>query len=357
MRIEVFNDLPPQDVWEAFQRAPCSADYFASRGWYEVFTRSVLHSGDRAQFVLARDADGAPAAMLPLWRHPAAGGRLGAQRLTSLANYYTCLYQPLISADMAAAERGIDALAQHLIDNRRHWSVLDLRPLPTDLPLLTGFAQAFVKRGFAVNQDIAFGNWYYPCAGVSFETYFATRRKKTRSTVRSKTTQLSKEFKFEISITTSVDGLEAALAAYNAVYGSSWKHAEPYPNFIPYFAHALASAQQLRLGVLRLDDEPAAAQLWFVAHGVAHIFKLAYDERFAQHSVGTLLTMKLFEHCLDIDKVNCVDFLSGDDEYKKHWMTDHRQRIGMEIINTRSPHGCLLTARRALGRLKRRQQS
>ena len=357
MRIEVFNDLPPQEVWDAFQCAPCSADYFASRAWYAVFTRAVLHSGDSAQFVLARDADDTPVAMLPLWRHRAAGGRLGAQRLTSLANYYTCLYQPLYSADAAAADSGIDALAEHLIAQRQHWSVLDLRPLPSHLPQVARFAQAFVKRGFAISEDIAFGNWYYPCTGVSFESYFATRRKKTRSTVRSKTTQLGKEFKFEISITTGLDGLEAALAAYNTVYDSSWKHPEPYPNFIPELAHALASAQQLRLGVLRLDDEPAAAQLWFVADGVAHIFKLAYDERFAQHSVGTLLTMKLFEHCLDIDKVQCIDFLSGDDEYKKHWMTDYRQRIGIEIINTRSPHGCLLSARRALGRVKRRHQS
>ena len=71
-----------------------------------------------------------------------------------------------------------------------------------------------------------------------------------------------------------------------------------------------------------------AAQLWFVANQVAHIFKLAYDGEYSQFSVGTLLTMKLMEHVIDVDKVACVDFLSGDDEYKQQWMSARRERVG-----------------------------
>lgn len=357
MNIDIFHDLPPDEVWSAFAEAPCQADYFASRAWYEIFMQCVLGAEDKAEFLVARDADNRPLAMLPLWRHRGAHGRLGAQRLTALSNYYSCLYQPLVCADNEAAAQAIDALAAHLIAQRRRWSVLDLRPLPSGTALMSRFARAFAARGFTVSEDVAFGNWYYPCEGVTFETYFASRRKKMRSTVRSKTTQLSRDHNLEITVTTGLEGSETALAAYNAVYNSSWKNSEPYPQFIPRFVQSLAKHGQLRLGVLRMDDEPAAAQLWFVAHGVAHIFKLAYDERFAPHSVGTLLTMKLFEHCLDVDKVQCIDFLSGNDEYKKQWMSDYRQRVGIEIINPQSIHGCLLRARRMMGRLKRRNRS
>jgi CelD/BcsL family acetyltransferase involved in cellulose biosynthesis len=112
-------------------------------------------------------------------------------------------------------------------------------------------------------------------------------------------------------------------------------------------------AQQgwLRLGICRVDGEPAAAQLWIVANGIASIYKLAYDEKFASLSIGSILTARLMRHAIDIDKVREIDYLTGDEPYKQDWMSHRRTRWGIVAFNLRSPRG-LLSAARHIGASK-----
>ncbi len=90
---------------------------------------------------------------------------------------------------------------------------------------------------------------------------------------------------------------------------------------------------------------------------MAYIYKLAYDPEFADFQVGTLLTMHMFEHVLDRDRVRCIDFLSGDDEYKARWMSSRRERKGLEVIRRSTPLGAAIVVRRRLGALRRRLRS
>jgi len=50
------------------------------------------------------------------------------------------------------------------------------------------------------------------------------------------------------------------------------------------------------------------------------------------------------QHALDIDRVHEVDYLTGDDAYKKDWMSARRERWGMVAFNPRTPRGLLEAA-------------
>jgi CelD/BcsL family acetyltransferase involved in cellulose biosynthesis len=139
--------------------------------------------------------------------------------------------------------------------------------------------------------------------------------------------------------------LEPHLTAYQQVYAASWKVPEPFVSFVPQMARMLAQRGWLRLGLVYLGTVPIAAQLWFVKSGVAYIFKLAYDEQHQSLSAGSVLTATLMAHVMDVDKVRVVDYLTGDDGYKKDWMSERRQRIGLRVYNTRSLRGALGAAR------------
>lgn len=73
-----------------------------------------------------------------------------------------------------------------------------------------------------------------------------------------------------------------------------------------------------------------AAQFWTVEGGTAYIHKLAHDERFRKSSPGTLLTAAMFEHVIDRDRVDLIDFGTGDDPYKRDWMDDVRSRWSVQ---------------------------
>jgi CelD/BcsL family acetyltransferase involved in cellulose biosynthesis len=106
----------------------------------------------------------------------------------------------------------------------------------------------------------------------------------------------------------------------------------------------------LRLGVAYIDNEPAAAQLWIVNHGTASIYKIAYDQKFKELSVGSYLTMHLMEHAIDVDKVREIDYLSGDDRYKRDWMSNRREHWGILAMNPCTLPGILAIIRHVGGR-------
>jgi CelD/BcsL family acetyltransferase involved in cellulose biosynthesis len=141
---------------------------------------------------------------------------------------------------------------------------------------------------------------------------------------------------------------------YARIYASSWKTPEPFPQFIDGLARACAEAGWLRLGIVYIDEQPAAAQIWIVTGGIATIYKLAYDERYARLSLGTILTAHLMEQVIDADKVHEVDYLTGDDAYKKDWMSDRRERWGIVAFNLRRPWGALAAMRHLSARMVRR---
>ena len=147
-------------------------------------------------------------------------------------------------------------------------------------------------------------------------------------------------------------GLEPAIAAYEAVYGASWKEPEPYPAFNPALIRQAARDGTLRLAVLRVDGRPAAVQVWVVADGCATVLKLAHDEAFKPLSPGTVLTAMMIRSLLDEERVEELDFGRGDDPYKAAWTTQRRQRIGLLAMNPLRPAGLLAAGRSLAGRLR-----
>ena len=103
-----------------------------------------------------------------------------------------------------------------------------------------------------------------------------------------------------------------------------------------------AEQNALRLAIAYLGAEPVATQFWIVADNTAYIYKLAYKEAYKSMGVGSLLTAKLMQYVIDVDKVTTVDYLTGDDAYKQDWMTQRRERWGIEVFNTSTVFGFLL---------------
>lgn len=334
---------------EGFSREQYDLQEFAARDnvetsidWFELLQKNVYPDDPGVRFYFVAE-ENVPSTILPL--------RLTTQgkvrTVESLGNYYTSLYTPLLTSES-------DLFAvRHLLASatRDHGGahVMRFAPMDPDSPGYKGLLNELRAIGWIPFKFFCFRNWFLT-VDANWEGYLKKRSANLRSSIKRR----NKDFAAEggtLEVVTTSDALEQAIAAFQEVYSASWKIPEPYPNFVPSLIRRLSSIGMLRLGIARLQGRPIAVQLWIVGKGKASIYKVAYHKEFATLSPGTVLTSYLLRHVIEEDQVKEVDFLIGDDEYKKIWMSDHRERWGIVAYNPRTIIGCALLIREIAGRI------
>ncbi len=318
---------------------------FFSLAWYRNFARRILTPAERLRIYTVDGVASPDTARAVLFmRHASRGSPFAARTLSGLANYYTSLFGPVLDPRASDVQETLDALAAAIARDEIRWDLIDLHPLAADLPAFALLAGALGRAGLIVQTYFCFGNWYLQVGGRSYAEYFGGLPSQLQNTVRRKRKQLEKPNRLRIVVCRDEAGLDEALRAYQQIYAVSWKVPEPFPDFVPSLCRTCAASGWLRLGVAYVDDQPAAAQIWIVNAGIAAINKLAYDERFAKLSTGSILTAHLMEQAIDVDKVREIDYLTGDDAYKRDWMSHRRERWGIVAFNPRTPRGLLAAA-------------
>ncbi|MES1981103.1 MAG: GNAT family N-acetyltransferase [Pseudomonadota bacterium] len=312
---------------EALLDAASRDSYDLSGDWFRLLENKALPPERRLR-IYVTEQHGKVRSILPFMLIKAKW----YSQMSSLTNYYSSLYRPLLadtvtSAELAGALRII--VADSAIDRLR-FDAMDI-----EHPTFEMLQSAIRQIGLRPYEFSCFGNWYLPVQNRPFQAYFQSLPSQVRNTVRRREKKFYAGGKGKLEIVSGADGLEKAITAWGKIYSASWKNAEPFPEFVPGLIRMCAAHNWLRLGIAYYDDEPVAAQIWIVNHGRAAIYKLAYDEKFAHLSAGTVLTTHLMRHALDEDKIHEADYLIGDDAYKKDWMSHRRERRGIIAYNTR----------------------
>ena len=330
-------------------RTAATTSLYHSLPWYQNFAEHALDPGDQIRlYVLAEPGpDGTALAVLPL--RAIRTSRSGSASLSSLSNYYTSLYGPILCDPLADAGPLLDQITSAIVSERPRWHCLKLNPLAYESPAFDVLLRSLRHSGMVPQAYFSFGNWYLEVGERTFKDYLNGLPSQVRSTLRRKSKKLESSHRARMTIVASGGDLDAAIADYEHVYAASWKVPEPYPGFLPGLIRTCARMRWLRLGLLYVDDEPAAAQLWIVSGKTASIYKLAYQDKFADLSVGTILTAHLMQHVIDTDRVTHVDYLTGDDAYKRDWMSHRRERWGIVAFNPRTPKGAIGILRHVAG--------
>jgi len=203
-------------------------------------------------------------------------------------------------------------------------------------------AAALRRAGWVTFMEPCDVNHVLPVAGRSYGEYLAARPGPVRTTLKRKAN------KVQVSIETSFNPV--SWAAYEAIYAQSWSE-EGCPGFLRAFAEQEGAAGRLRLAIARADGRPVAAQFWTVEAGTAFIHKLAHIEDARALSPGTTLTAALLERVIDGDRVELVDFGTGNDAYKRNWMEQVRPRFRIEAFRAKWPVTWPAIARKVLHRV------
>ena len=331
-----FDELPEEVASRC--AAARQTNLFLSLDWFRVLFETSLASTLRPRIYVVFGPQGDTRCVL------VCGTEIGssARVLWSMSNYYTMEYAPIHCADAAQRDEAIDALVSHIAAERPRWTRLRLGLLVETNADTARIAAALEREGFDVQHFFQYENWYLPVAGSTFKDYFGSRSSQVRNTISRKQKKLEKAHRVDIEVVAGdVPELAQKVRDFMTVYGSSWKQPEPHPGFIPALAGCCARLGILRLGLLYVDGQPAAAQLWITVAGKATIYKLAYDERFAELGVGSVLSKEMFRVAIDEDRVAEIDYGVGSEPYKRDWMSGVRRIEGLEAYNRKTIEGVL----------------
>ncbi len=119
--------------------------------------------------------------------------------------------------------------------------------------------------------------------------------------------------------------LDADLQAFFHLYQLRWG-APSNPKLNPFqteVAQRFNERGMLRLHVLHIDSEPAAAIFGIAAHRVLYFYLSAFDARFTRLSPGALLLAHAIE-CAKAEGATHADFLRGAEPYKYLWGAENR---------------------------------
>jgi hypothetical protein len=346
---EVFDDLAalPAPCAELFA-AGIGRDFHLGLPWFRAVLAGAMPAGSRGLFLWCHSGDG-PGVLFAL--RTRADGR--AEPLICL---YSCLYQPLALPRAGADE--LRAAGQVLGEFCRRQGGLRLDALDADWPGWPPLLEGVRAAGLVALRFEHFANHYLPVVGRTWADYLATRPGELRETIRRRLGQAGRDPRIALETIgfpsgASPAGLEAGIAAYEQVHARSWKQPEPFPRFGAELMRQAAAAGSLRLGVLRLDGRPIAAQYWVMAGRVATVLKLAHDEAERARSPGTVLTAAMIRGLLERENIEELDFGRGDDAYKSLWTGCRRQRIGFVLANPWRARGLAALVRHRLGRVVR----
>ncbi|MFZ1743838.1 MAG: GNAT family N-acetyltransferase [Pontixanthobacter sp.] len=307
------------NVLQGTMEAPSPFDRWQ---WFELLAQSGVTP------VIVQAQDGENQTFLPLARR---GGKL-----ESLVNWYSFHWRP--SGSHAPTQ--LRAIANDLLSQTHR---VTLWPVPDEDGSATTLEKTFTDAGWMVQREKCDENHVLEVGGRSFSDYWASRPGPLRTILARK----AKRIKISIQTTFNVE----VWSEYEAIYANSWKPQEGNPALLRRFAEQEGDAGRLRLAVARFKGKPVAAQFWTTDKGTAYIHKLAHLDEHSDLSAGTTLSAALFEYVIDQDKVERIDFGTGDDKYKSDWMEAARPRFRLDCLNPNRPRAWASLAKREILRL------
>ena len=336
----------PSGLACAFDKS-LAGSFFALPAWYDLMAR---HGVPQATEIRVYTAE-RPASATALLAQTTTVDK--GRNLTSLTNAHS-LEHGILHAPGADIETGLAAILAEILAERPHWDCLSLSELDPREPSYAALMGALRRAGFLVESVFSSGTWYEKTAGLSFPDYVSARPSELRNTWQRKRRKLERGNRLTAYFVDDDEGLDQAVVDYETIYAASWKPPELFADFVPALIRLAGELRALRLGVYYLDGIPAAAQFWILWKGRAVICKLAHDKRFDDLSLGTLLTMEMFERVLTGDRPHEISLGRGDDAYKKLWLPKRRERWGITAANPRTWRGLRLGLKRQAATIQRR---
>jgi len=341
MSVQVYSsfDAIPEPLLN-FLDAAGRRDFFCGIPWFRALLRLTGPAEDRVRIYAAERGGRTIAALIA--RERRAAGRLRTHMLLGPSQgSNAAAYGPLLDGDCAAA--GLREIGKTIA--RERIEVLRFDGLDRSSADFAALLAAFRGAGLLVQRFFNFYSRFETVRGVTIEQYLARRAPPMRDLLGRHLRRPAPPEGMRFELLTGGDGLARSLIDYALIDLQSGAVLEPYPEFTLELARVAAECGVLRLGLLYVDDEPAAAQLWLVSGGRATLWRPRHAERFAEREVDIVLLAEMLRQLLQRDTVGEIEFARDVGDYGGEWLDGLRERVGLVVFNPRTVRGLLAAAR------------
>jgi CelD/BcsL family acetyltransferase involved in cellulose biosynthesis len=118
--------------------------------------------------------------------------------------------------------------------------------------------------------------------------------------------------------------------------------------FLDDLAGVLAPHAEMKIGLLEVDGEEVAAQLWFERAGTIFLHYSGYEPAWSRFSVAMVTTSEIIRQGIDRG-MKRVEFLRGAKQFKSRWNTQQRVQADVYFV----PHPLLLPVIHRVRNLRR----
>lgn len=302
--------------------------------WFKLWLEHFLK--DSRLLILLLYREGEIVTIVPFLIKEEKLKRINVRKIDLLGNVYSPIRYFLFSRfDDEERVKNLYYIFHFLSSVYKNWDILDLYAIPEENNCFNVLRMAIKGTGLRHLDYSCFGDWYLDEINFSWEQYFKKFNSKFRHNIRYRREKLEKAGNFEVKIIRSKDeAIDQYMDLYYEVYAKSWQKKEGVgPTFHLDLAKIAARNGWLRLGFLFLNGNAISSQFWLSCKRNAFILKTVYDQNYKEYSPGQILTTEMMKHVMDIDKVKMMDYLHGDESYKKEWTFKRRERKGILVYN------------------------
>lgn len=329
MFIEKYTDINNIAIEYSTQIAALQSSLFEMLEWFSLLQKNILLENEEAVYYCIKNTDNKIEGIFPLIKCIKQDNT--DYKLKSLSNFYSMEYKPFFNKMARNSKKNARVFTDYLTNVEKGWTSLELSPVDEG-ELSHIYLIEEMSKHFKITSSLCHKNWIYRNNNETYESYLRNSPSRIKD-IQRKERRLIKNHSVQFKIWCDETDIEKFIEDYSRVYDNSWKDEEKYPNFISDLIRLCAHKKILRLGILYVNNIPAAAQLNIFHDNTTLIYKLCYREDHKKLSAGAVLSFKMMEYAFDKDKSQEIDYGCGDDAYKKEWMNNCRKKMTITIYN------------------------
>jgi len=330
LQFQVYNSFAklPAEFISLFENATNESVFFA-REW---FLRSVEHFLQQSQDlrIFAAKKDNVPSALLIVFEKSLLENAAWVNRkILSSCTTSQSFRSSLICAKESDVSDILIGLVEYLEDSKYLFHKLDLELLSFSQDDRDKWAQKLTESKCHFSITLQEWNRYEDVKGVPFS-------KLAKKSTKRREKKLARTSKIDFQLYQKPDEIQEAINAYENIYQRTWKDVDVGKKFASDLIHDYASRGWVKFLIMSVDGLPVAAECFFVHHRKACSFRTAYDLKYRDYGVGSIVLQKMFQILIKDDLIDEIDFGPGDEDYKKQWLTKTRPLWRLQIFSSSS---------------------